>query len=87
MSGSTNNQTQNQTQVLKVEFNLTIPADEYIRYYRGEIKWVQVRAINGLKVRFPANLLYPHVSHNGINGRFVLEYLAGGKAVSLRKIR
>lgn len=71
---------------LQVEFNLSISADEYLKYYQGHVKWVLATSTRGLKVRFPANLLSQHVTLNGINGYFILKYLSNGKLVSLNKI-
>ena len=72
--------------VLSLEFRLSISPDEYVRYYRGQVKFVMVTSNSGLKVRFPANLLTPYVSRQGVQGHFILRYLATGKAVSLDKI-
>jgi hypothetical protein len=76
----------NVEQAFQIAFDLKISAQEYLKYYRGEVKWVIVRSLCGKKVRFPANLLVNHVSHDGIEGRFVLHYLAGGKAIKLAKM-
>ncbi len=72
--------------VLSVEFSLSISSDEYLNYYRGQVKWVVAISNKGLKVKFPANLLKPYISRNGIKARFILKYLTSGKAVSLTKI-
>lgn len=69
-----------------VTFFLHISADDYLNYYSGQVKWVLARSVDGLKVQFPANLLAPYVSHNGVQGKFVLQYLANGKAVDLSRI-
>lgn len=71
---------------LTAEFYLTISPEEYLKYYQGEIKWVLVTSTKGLKIQFPANLLTSHVTASGIEGRFVLHYLASGKAVKLVKV-
>jgi hypothetical protein len=72
--------------ILSVEFSLSICSDEYLKYYRGQIKWVIAISNKGLKVKFPANLLKPYIARDGIKGRFNLQYLTSGKAVSLTKI-
>ncbi|TQV76583.1 DUF2835 family protein [Aliikangiella marina] len=73
----------NQCQIV---FDLSISPIEYQQYYRGEIKWVITNSLDGRKVQFPANLLTQHVTHEGIHGRFVLHYLASGKALKLDKL-
>jgi len=68
-----------------IVFDLNISREDYLSYYRGQVKWVITKSICGKKVQFPANLLTSHVTHDGIQGRFVLQYLASGKAVKLSK--
>ena len=59
--------------VLSVEFNLSISGDEYLNYYRGQVKWVVAISNKGLKVKFPANLLKPYITRDGIKAQFILE--------------
>ena len=70
----------------QIDFNIKILPSELEKYYAGTAKIVSVIASNGQRLQFPANLLLPHVTHTGINGHFVLEYLASGKAKKLSKI-
>ncbi len=69
-----------------ITFPLHIESNEVQKYYRGEALSVLATSFNGVKVQFPANLILPYVTHNGIQGHFVLEYGDDGKAISLRKI-
>ncbi len=69
-----------------IDFSLNVRADEMEKYYRGTARNILVKASNGLKVQFPANLLLPYVSRDGVNGRFLLIYDDHGKAQSLRPI-
>ena len=68
------------------QFSIRIEAEEIEKYYRGEARSVIVKATNGLKIQFPANLLLPHISHDGVNGHFLLNYDERGKAQSLRRL-
>jgi uncharacterized protein DUF2835 len=67
----------------RVSFSLNIEPEQVQKYYRGEALSVIATTESGLKVQFPANLILPHVTHNSIHGRFVLEYQNDGKAISL----
>jgi hypothetical protein len=69
-----------------VTFFLSIDASELQKYYRGEVLSVLATTQQGIKVQFPANLILPYVSHNGIHGRFILDYQPDGKAISLRRL-
>ncbi len=77
----------NNVDIRQVEFYLNISRNEYLKYYRGQVNNVLVTSLCGKKVKFPANLLISHVTHHGVDGRFVLQYLASGKVVKLLKIR
>lgn len=69
-----------------VSFSMSINAEEVQKYYRGEALNILATADNGLKVQFPANLILPHVTHQGVCGRFVLSYRDDGKAISLERV-
>ncbi len=53
-------------------FSMSISAEDYLRYYKGEA--VSVLAIDqrGVSIRFPATALRPHVGHHGVRGHFRL---------------
>ncbi|BFM16429.1 hypothetical protein R50073_26120 [Maricurvus nonylphenolicus] len=56
--------------MLSLVVNLMIPADEYQLMYQGVVKDVVTRAVDGRTVRFPAHILRPFVTHDGVSGRF-----------------
>lgn len=70
----------------KIVFHLNISAQEYLKYYQGTAQQVQVRSVDGRRVRFPANLLKNHVSHQGVHGLFQLEYSENNKLVSFIRL-
>lgn len=70
----------------QVKFSLNISRQDYLQYYQGQVKWVLVRSYCGRKIKFPANLLTSHVSHNGVQGEFILHYQTTGKAIELVRI-
>lgn len=74
------------SKVLTIIFDLNISPTAYQEYYRGDAKWVITNSLDGRKLQFPANLLTQHVTHDGIQGRFVLHYLINGKAIKLTKL-
>lgn len=59
--------------------DLAISPDELLRLYRGQARVVQARALDGTRVKFPANCLRPFVTEQGVQGRFVLEFDAAYK--------
>ena len=71
--------------MLRFEFGLHIAAQDYLKYYRGEVRNVVACCADGRTVQFPATLLIPFVSSGGIRGSFVLTCDEDGKAAKLTK--
>ena len=69
-----------------VRFRLDIPPSELNLYYQGAAKDVVTSTCDGRRVQFPAALLRPYVSRNGVQGVFLLEFDDNHKLVSFRKI-
>lgn len=57
-----------------VVVTLNIPRDEYLRVYMGQARSVLARDSLGRKIAFPVNVLQPFVSHDGVQGKFRLEF-------------
>lgn len=70
----------------EVVIDLLISKDEYLRYYQGSAKNVLATAIDGRKVRFPANILQRFVTHSGIRGRFAIIFDNEGRFVEVQQI-
>ena len=54
--------------------DLYISADEYLKIYQGSAKFIKATAIDGRSVRFPANIMQKFVLHDGLRGRFEIEF-------------
>lgn len=67
-------------------FTLNISSDDYLRYYQSRSRFVQAHTEEGLLIKFPAEHLRPHISHDGIRGLFELESSDQGKFIALRRI-
>ena len=70
----------------KIEFHLRLSPEQYLSYYRGNAKFVQIVAADGRVVRFPAEILREFVGHDGVVGTFVLEIDADNKYRKLHRI-
>ena len=66
--------------------NLAISADEFVRLYQGRVTDVVAKASNGQTVRFPANILRPHVLRDGVQGRFRLSFDGAGKFLAIERV-
>lgn len=62
---------------------LNITSDAYLRHYRGSARDVVATTDDGLRVRFPANVLRTVVTRDGVRGRFVIEFDDQGKFMSI----
>ena len=52
--------------------SLAIPANEYLRVYRGSAKKVSTIDNTGRRISFPVNILQDFVTHGGVTGSFVI---------------
>jgi len=70
----------------EIIFNLTISAEEMLRYYQGGPSVVTTHSIDGRKVRFPASRLRPFMTTMGIRGRFSITFDDNNKFLEMRRI-
>jgi hypothetical protein len=66
-------------------FELHVPAQDYLRYYRGDVRSVMARCVDGRTLQFPATLLTPFVSSSGVHGSFVLICDDNGQGAQLQR--
>ncbi len=71
---------------MKLHLDISLPAEEFLRVYRGTANRVLLRSREGKSVSLPAGRLQPFLSHEGIYGSFELSFDAAGKFISLRKL-
>lgn len=64
---------------------LSISAAAYRQMYRGTAQHVLAEDLQGRRIRFPAAALRPFVTHDGINGVFVLRVDARNKLIDVRR--
>jgi Protein of unknown function (DUF2835) len=69
-----------------IDVSLAIPADEYIALYQGSVRDVVARAHDGRVVRFPARILQPFVTHQGVYGRFAIRFDADNRFSGISRL-
>lgn len=69
----------------QISVQLNINANDFIRLYQGVARDVVAISLDGRNVRFPAAILRPFVSHDGVQGRFVIEFDEAGKFVAVNR--
>lgn len=70
-----------------VYVSLHIPNHRYLSYYQGTADTVLALASDGRRVRFPARVLRPFLTHDGIHGNFLIRFDDQHKFVSIEKLR
>ena len=70
----------------KMRFHLDISALQYLSYYKGSAKFVNVKTDYGRTLKFPASELQKFVTRSGIQGRFEIEFNAQYKLVRLSRV-
>jgi len=70
-----------------VQVRLHISADDMVRYYSGDARVVRARTLDGGRtVQFPARLLRPFVTGEGVHGLFQLFYTADHRFREIRQL-
>ena len=68
-----------------VTVRLNISPESFQVYYQGIVENVQANASDGRCVQFPARVLRPFLSYQGIQGSFEITYDANLKFQSIRR--
>ena len=66
---------------------LSIPTNELLRWYSGGAKDVKAVSVDGRSVRFPADVIRPYVTHEGVFGYFEIRFSASGKFENIRRVQ
>ena len=70
----------------KFEFTLHLSAEEYLQYYEGIAKAIQVRSHCGKLIQFSADKMREFVLNDGIHGTFEMRLGENNKFLSVKKI-
>jgi len=71
----------------RIRFTLVIPPERFESWYRGRAREVITRSRDGRTLRFPARVLQPFVTHEGIRGTFEIEFDHRNRFVGIRRIK
>ena len=69
-----------------VLIRLAIPAEEYQRLYMGAVRDVLAHSEDGRRIRFPAMILRPYVTHSGVHGVFKILFDDSNRFQGIEKI-
>lgn len=68
-------------------FDLNLPAERYLEWYRGTAKRVTMLSRDGRRISLPAHHLRRFLTHDGIHGSFVMTFTAQGELLSLERLQ
>ncbi|MFA7554775.1 MAG: DUF2835 domain-containing protein [Spongiibacteraceae bacterium] len=71
---------------MQIVVELVVSADEYLKQYSYPAAIVTTHSRDGRRVRFPANILRPYVTHSGIHGVFRISFDSNGKFRAIEKL-
>jgi hypothetical protein len=66
--------------------SLHISSNDFLSYYEGAANTVLATASDGRKVRFPARVLRPYLTHDGIDGHFLIQFDDKHKFIGIKKL-
>ncbi|WP_447970806.1 DUF2835 domain-containing protein [Nitrospira sp. M1] len=69
----------------KIRVSLNLPPHRFLAYYEGVADEVVASASDGRKIRFPARVLRPFITQNGVVGKFFITYDSNKKFVSIER--
>jgi hypothetical protein len=71
----------------RFQFRLDLSVAACEQYYRGQVNQVVARSTDGTSIQFPALLIKPFVSGNGVHGLFTLTCDDDGKNSNLQRVQ
>ncbi len=72
--------------MIEFEFTLHLSADEYLQFYEGVAKAIQVQSRCGKIIQFPAEKMREFVLKDGVHGAFVIQLDGENKFSSIRRL-
>ncbi|MEC4673495.1 MAG: DUF2835 domain-containing protein [Nitrospirota bacterium] len=70
-----------------IRVNLHISSRQYLAYYKGTADAVVATSVDGRKVRFPARVLRQFLTHDGIDGTFLIRFSEHNKFLGIQKVK
>ncbi|MCG8315315.1 MAG: DUF2835 domain-containing protein [Pseudomonadales bacterium] len=70
-----------------VQVSIHISKEEYLKWYQGSASSVMATTSQGKTVRFPASILQPFVTREGVSGTFSIIFDDNNKFKEIRRIR
>lgn len=69
-----------------IRFRLTLSAEKYLEYYKGNARNIVVRSEDNKNIKFPANAIRSFLTHDGIFGLFEIQFDENNKLIKIIQI-
>lgn len=70
----------------EITVSLHISREDYLAFYQGQVKDVVATANDGRIIRFPAAILKGMVGHEGIHGKFCIQFDSDNKFSNIKRL-
>lgn len=84
--GKTVSSSNEKRKMTEYEFNLHLSAEEYLQYYEGVAKAIQVRTTCGKTIQFTAEKMRNFVLQDGVHGTFIIKLDNENKFISIKRL-
>ncbi len=68
-----------------IRFSLRLSSEQYLAYYKGYVRNISVIADDGRRIEFPAEHLRAYLTHEGIQGRFEIQFDRQHRFIALQR--
>ena len=68
-----------------IEVDIHLSQEEVQKAYQGA-EFVYAQAIDGRSIRFPVRILWSFIGHDGIHGRFLIQFSKNNKFETIERI-
>lgn len=74
------------TPMPSLDITLDLSREQCIAHYQGQAQRVYARSLDGRRVVFPASALVRVMTHDGVRGRFRLDFSPSGRLLGLVRV-
>ncbi len=72
--------------VNRIAFSLSIDREQWLHFYSGHASAVRIVTENGKSLQLPASALRPFILHDGVHGRFEINFDQYNKLLSIDRL-
>ena len=74
------------TSAHSIRFHMSLTAEKYLAFYRGQAHDIVVRSEDNRSIRFPASAVREFLTRDGVFGRFEIQFDENNKLIGVRQL-